>query len=94
VALYNPRSRDRHWQLERARQLLLAHRPTTTPVVLARQLSREGERHLISTLATFPAEAVDMLTLVLVGNSQTLERDGRLLTPRGYPPVAGDSKSG
>ncbi|MFM9072394.1 MAG: precorrin-3B C(17)-methyltransferase [Cyanobium sp.] len=84
VALYNPRSQDRHWQLERARELLLAHRPPTTPVVLARQLSRPGEACAVHTLASFPCEAVDMVTLVLVGNGQTREREGWLLTPRGY----------
>lgn len=94
VALYNPRSKDRQWQLERARELLLAHRPPTTPVLLARQLSRPEEHCSLHTLATFPAEAVDMLTLVLIGNSQTRERDGLLLTPRGYPPGAGREKSG
>jgi len=94
VALYNPRSQDRHWQLERARELLLAHRPATTPVLLARQLSRPGEHCLTSTLASFPSEAVDMVTLVLVGNSHTREQDGRLMTPRGYLSGGGDRESG
>jgi cobalt-precorrin 5A hydrolase/precorrin-3B C17-methyltransferase len=94
VALYNPRSQDRHWQLEQARELLLAHRLPTTPVVLARQLSRPGERCAIHTLASFPCEAVDMVTLVLVGNSQTREQEGRLLTPRGYLAGSSSSESG
>jgi cobalt-precorrin 5A hydrolase/precorrin-3B C17-methyltransferase len=94
VALYNPRSQDRHWQLERARELLLAHRPATTPVLLARQLSRAGEHCLTFTLATFPSDAVDMVTLVLVGNSQTREQDGRLVTPRGYLPGGRHCESG
>ncbi|MFM7641739.1 MAG: precorrin-3B C(17)-methyltransferase [Cyanobium sp.] len=94
VALYNPRSQDRHWQLERARELLLAHRPPTTPVLLARQLSRPGESCSTYTLATLPCEAVDMVTLVLVGNSQTRAEAGRLLTPRGYPLEARSCESG
>jgi cobalt-precorrin 5A hydrolase/precorrin-3B C17-methyltransferase len=94
VALYNPRSRDRNWQLERARELLLAHRPPTTPVLLARQLGRAEETCTTHTLASFPGEAVDMFTLVLIGNSQTRERDGRLLTPRGYPSEAESHTSG
>lgn len=94
VALYNPRSQDRHWQLERARELLLAHRPPTTPVVLARQLSRPGESCAIHTLESFPCEAVDMVTLVLVGNGQTRAQDGRVLTPRGYLSAAGSGQSG
>jgi cobalt-precorrin 5A hydrolase/precorrin-3B C17-methyltransferase len=88
VALYNPRSKGRDWQLERARDLLLTHRPPSTPVLLARQLGRAEEACAVHTLGTFPSEAVDMFTLVLIGNSQTRERGGLLLTPRGYPPGA------
>ena len=94
VALYNPRSKGRHWQLERARELLLAERPPTTPVLLARQLGRAEEQCSVHTLATFPSEAVDMFTLVLIGNSQTRQREGLLLTPRGYPPGAESCESG
>ncbi|MEB3171006.1 MAG: precorrin-3B C(17)-methyltransferase [Synechococcaceae cyanobacterium] len=85
VALYNPRSRDRDWQLERARQLLLEGRPATTPVVLARQLGRPEEQVQLHSLGDLPVEAVDMLTLVLVGNSTSRQQDGWMVTPRGYP---------
>lgn len=85
VALYNPRSADRHWQLERARQLLLAGRGPATPVLIARQLGRPEETTSLHTLGSLPVEAVDMLTLVLVGNSATKEKDGWMVTPRGYP---------
>ena len=85
VALYNPRSRGRDWQLERARTLLLEHRPPGTPVAVAHQLGREGERVSLHSLADLPVEEVDMLTLVLVGNSSTRLQDGRMVTPRGYP---------
>jgi cobalt-precorrin 5A hydrolase/precorrin-3B C17-methyltransferase len=85
VALYNPRSLGRDWQLARARELLLEGRPATTPVLLARQLGRKGERLSLHQLASLPVEQVDMLTLVLVGNSSSRSSDGRMLTPRGYP---------
>jgi cobalt-precorrin 5A hydrolase/precorrin-3B C17-methyltransferase len=85
VALYNPRSRGRDWQLGRARELLLAGRPGHTPVVLARQLGRVDEAVSLSTLADLPIEQVDMLTLVLVGNSTSRVSGGRMVTPRGYP---------
>jgi cobalt-precorrin 5A hydrolase/precorrin-3B C17-methyltransferase len=85
VALYNPRSRDRDWQLKRARELLLEGRPASTPAVLARQLGRADESIRLHTLADLPVAEVDMLTLVLVGNS-TSRRDGDwVVTPRGYP---------
>ena len=85
VALYNPRSLGRDWQLARARELLLVGRPASTPVVLARQLGRASEAVSLHTLGELPVEQVDMLTLVLVGNSSSYAKDGRLVTPRGYP---------
>jgi len=85
VALYNPRSQDRHWQLGQALELLLTGRPGGTPVALCRQLGRAEERLLLTRLDTVDVEQVDMLTLVLVGNSSTRIIDGRMVTPRGYP---------
>lgn len=88
VALYNPRSLGRDWQLGRAQELLLRARPASTPVAVARQLGRDGESVTLHTLAELPIETVDMLTLVLIGNSTTYVRDGRMVTPRGYPGAA------
>jgi cobalt-precorrin 5A hydrolase/precorrin-3B C17-methyltransferase len=85
VALYNPRSLGRDWQLERARTLLLEGRPPSTPVAVARQLGREGETVQFHTLGSLPVEQVDMLTLVLIGNSTSRLQDNRMVTPRGYP---------
>ena len=85
VALYNPRSRERHWQLAQARAILLGGRSADTPVAVCRQLGRHGEEVRLHTLASLPVEEVDMLTVVLVGNSSTFVQDGRMVTPRGYP---------
>jgi cobalt-precorrin 5A hydrolase/precorrin-3B C17-methyltransferase len=85
VALYNPRSRDRHWQLQRACELLLEGRPASTPVAIARQLGRSEETVSLHRLGSLPIEQVDMLTLVLVGNSSSYLQDGKMVTPRGYP---------
>lgn len=89
VALYNPVSRRRRHQLERARDILLRHRPADTPVVLARRLGREGEEVTVINLSDLAPEQVDMLTLVLIGSTTTRRvprRDGGLwvYTPRGY----------
>jgi len=85
VALYNPRSQGRDWQLARAQELLLEGRPAGTPVAIARQLGRADEAVSLHTLGELPVEQVDMLTLVLVGNSTSYAQDGRMVTPRGYP---------
>jgi cobalt-precorrin 5A hydrolase / cobalt-factor III methyltransferase / precorrin-3B C17-methyltransferase len=89
TAFYNPRSAKRRDQLQRALAILSRHRPADTPVVTATNLSRPGETVRIVPFAQFDADEVDMLTLVMVGSSQskTFKRgDGRTYayTPRGY----------
>lgn len=88
VALYNPVSHRRRSQLPAARAILLGHRPPGTPVVLARNLGRAGESVTVTRLADLDVGAVDMLTVLLVGNSETraIRRGNRLwvYTPRGY----------
>lgn len=99
VAFYNPVSRRRTWQLGKAREILLTGRPETTPVVLARNLGRDGEQVRVVTLGTLDAADVDMLTVVLVGSSEsrTVARgDGRhwVYTPRGYAGKQNDDMKG
>jgi cobalt-precorrin 5A hydrolase/precorrin-3B C17-methyltransferase len=89
IAFYNPVSQRRRTQLAAAKELLLQHRPATTPVILARNLGRDGETVTVTELARLEIDAVDMLTLVIVGSSETrtVDRpDGGVwvYTPRGY----------
>lgn len=84
VALYNPRSKERVRQLQEARRILLAERSGSTPVAICRQLARPEEQITLTTLAALESSTVDMLTLVLVGNSQTRRQGPWLVTPRGY----------
>ena len=87
IALYNPRSARRTTQLAETAAILLARRPLETPVVIARNLGRPGESCRVLRLAELPEAEIDMLSLVLVGNSQTRVIPGdppRLYTPRGY----------
>ncbi|MGI9048111.1 MAG: precorrin-3B C(17)-methyltransferase [Rubrobacteraceae bacterium] len=84
VSLYNPRSRGRIWQLGKVKAILLEHRSPETPVGLVRNAYREGQRVTLTELASLGPENVDMLTVVVVGSSQTEIRAGRMVTPRGY----------
>jgi cobalt-precorrin 5A hydrolase/precorrin-3B C17-methyltransferase len=89
IALYNPRSRRRRDRLERALAILGRHRPPQTPVVVAANLGRQGESVTIVPLRDFDPAAADMLTLIMVGSSQSraiVRGDGRTFayTPRGY----------
>ncbi|MET8111794.1 precorrin-2 C(20)-methyltransferase [Streptomyces prasinus] len=90
LALYNPGSRSRTWQVGKARELLLEHRAPDTPVVVARDVGGAGERVRIVRLADLDPAEVDMRTVLLVGSSQTRvvrRGDGEevVWTPRRYP---------
>ncbi|MGI5349743.1 precorrin-3B C(17)-methyltransferase [Streptomyces sp. CA-250714] len=92
LALYNPGSRSRTWQVGKAREVLLEHRAPDTPVVLARDVGGHGERVRIVPLAELDPAQVDMRTLLIVGSSQTRASrrpDGTeyVWTPRRYPEV-------
>lgn len=89
VAFYNPRSEKRRDQLDCAMQILKAHRGPRTPVVVATNLARDDEKVTIVPLCEFNPEVVDMLTIIIVGSSQSRafkRGDGRTYayTPRGY----------
>ncbi len=86
IAFYNPVSRKRRWQLEKAKQILLNYKSADTPVMIGRNLSRDNESIQIESLQTLDIEQVDMLTLVMVGNQQTrwLSQKNYIYTPRGY----------
>ncbi|CAN7325455.1 precorrin-3B C(17)-methyltransferase [Phenylobacterium sp. LjRoot225] len=80
VALYNPISKARPWQLGAAFERLREILPPQTPIAFARAVSRADERILTTDLANARPEDADMSTLVLVGSAQTrrIERpDGR-----------------
>ncbi len=84
VSLYNPRSKGRDWQLGKVREILLEHRPPDTPVGVVKNACREAQEVAFTDLASLLPEDVDMLTVVVIGNSQTRVVAGRMVTPRGY----------
>ena len=89
IAFYNPVSRKRTTQLAQAKEILLKHRHKETPVVLARNLGRKEEQLRVVSLENLDPTQVDMLTVVLVGSSQTRRLqlpngEVRVYTPRGY----------
>ncbi|QDL93037.1 precorrin-3B C(17)-methyltransferase [Paroceanicella profunda] len=88
IAFYNPVSLRRRTLLAEARDILLRHRPADTPVLLASSLGRPEESLRYRRLDALDVGEVDMLTVVLVGSSQSrLARLGegpRMYTPRGY----------
>ncbi|WP_066707925.1 precorrin-3B C(17)-methyltransferase [Celeribacter ethanolicus] len=88
IAFYNPVSKKRRTILAEAREILLKHRPADTPVMLASNLGRSTEHVRYRRLDALEVDEVDMLTVVLVGSSNTrlahLGEGPRMFTPRGY----------
>ncbi|MGH3753131.1 MAG: precorrin-3B C(17)-methyltransferase [Pseudonocardiaceae bacterium] len=82
VALYNPRSAGRPWQLGQARDVLAEHRPGDTPVGLVTDAGRDGERVELTTLAELDPRRAGMRTVVIVGSSQTTRIGDWLVTAR------------
>jgi len=91
IALYNPVSRHRPWQLSRALTLLTEHLDAArTPVILGRAVSRPTESVQVTTLANVDCSAADMSTCIIVGSEHTrlIERSGStplVYTPRSLP---------
>jgi precorrin-2 C20-methyltransferase/precorrin-3B C17-methyltransferase len=82
VALLNPHSRRRDWQLARAREILLRYRSPENAVGIVRNAYRADQAVEVTTLARMQEVTVDMFTTVIVGNSQTRCFQSTLVTPR------------
>ncbi|HEY8381489.1 MAG TPA: precorrin-3B C(17)-methyltransferase [Microvirga sp.] len=84
VALYNPISKARPWQLGRALDIARTIHTPQTPVVFARAVGRPDERIAVADLAQADAGQADMATLVMIGASTTRRVGPYLYTPRSY----------
>ncbi|WP_327090319.1 precorrin-3B C(17)-methyltransferase [Nonomuraea sp. NBC_01738] len=86
LAIYNPASRSRTWQLPAARDLLLKHRDPATPVIIGRAVGGPAESVTVTTLGELDPTLVDMRCLLIVGSSTTrVTPAGTVYTPRRYP---------
>ncbi len=94
LAIYNPASKSRTWQVAAMRELLLEHRDPGTPVVIGRDVSGPREHVRVVRLADLDPDDVDMRCLLIIGSSQTQWHQAdpagdhpvdRVFTPRCYP---------
>ncbi|YCK37327.1 precorrin-2 C(20)-methyltransferase [Actinomadura sp. ATCC 39365] len=86
LAIYNPASRSRTWQVAAARDLLLEHRAPDTPVVIGRDVGGPQESVTVTTLGELDPGQVDMRCLLIIGSSTTRATEGGVVyTPRRYP---------
>lgn len=78
IAIYNPGSASRNWQVAELKDILLQHKSPSTPVILGRDVGGPEQSVAITTVADFDPAAVDMRTLLIVGSSTTtvIERVG------------------
>ena len=84
VVLYNPKSKKRTWQLERAQQILLQYRDGQTPVGIVVSAMRKKQQVRIVSLESLHREYVDMQTTVFIGSSVSSRYLDFMVTPRGY----------
>ena len=71
IALYNPISKARPWQLGKAFEVLLSVLPATTPVIFGRAAGRPDERIEVSALEAADPTKADMATCVIIGSPET-----------------------
>jgi precorrin-3B C17-methyltransferase len=84
IVLYNPKSKKRDWQLGAVQDLMLRYKKPVTPVGIVSRAMRQGQETIVTTLAEMLQKTVDMQTIVIIGNSQTLAYGPYIITPRGY----------
>ena len=87
ICFYNPSSKKRQDYLRRACEIILQHRAADTICGFVKNIGREGESGTLVTLSELRVTQVDMFTTVFIGNSQTREIGGKMVTPRGYKNV-------
>lgn len=85
LALYNPSSKKRAGYLKAACDILLETKPPETVCGIARNIGREGQSTQVVTLGELRRMETDMFSTVFIGNAQTLNVNGKMVTPRGYP---------
>lgn len=84
VCLYNPKSKKRTDYVENAAEILMKYRGPDTPVGIVRNAGRADESSCITSLSKIGEAPIDMFSIVIIGNSNTYVRDGKMITPRGY----------
>lgn len=84
ICLYNPSSRKRHDYLQKACDLMMQFKSPETVCGTVVNIGRDGEEMRLMSLKELREAQVDMFTTVFIGNSQTMELNGKMVTPRGY----------
>ena len=84
IAIYNPKSKGRKEHLEKAVNIILNYRKGETPVGIVKNSGRAGREIIITTLDNIDYKKVDMLSVLIIGNSNSYIKNNKIITPRGY----------
>ena len=84
VALYNPRSKKRTWQLPEAIEILRQQRPGETPAGIVTAAGTDEQEVLLTSLDQVNEQVITMRSVIIIGNSQTRLVGGKMVTVRGY----------
>ena len=89
IVFYNPKSSKRKEGLARAMEIAAKRRGQATPVGIVRNATRDGQEAIVTSIGEFGAyyDRIDMLSIIIIGNSQSYAGEGRIITPRGYKGV-------
>ena len=84
ISLYNPKSHGRPDLINEAVKIMLSYKSKDTPAAIVRNAGREGENYDITTLGELLNFEINMFSTVIIGNSKTFVKNGKMITPRGY----------
>lgn len=84
ISLYNPKSNGRPYYLNECIEIIKKYRSDNTPVAIVKHALRDGQKSSITNIGDFDDSIVDMMSIVIIGNSKSFIRDGKFITPRGY----------
>lgn len=84
ISFYNPRSKGRPNYLRESIDIISKYRNGNTPIGVVKNALREGEEVTLFTIDSFDENIVDMFSIVIVGNSHSFIKEGKMITPRGY----------
>ena len=84
IAIYNPKSKGRKDNLEKALEIISRYRKGTTPVGIVQDSGRANTKMEITTLDSVDCDTVNMLCVLIIGNSNTYIIGNKIITPRGY----------
>lgn len=84
IVLYNPKSSQRTWQIEKTVSIVLQYKSPSTPVGIVKDVSREDEEIVLTTLGKVTSCSIDMTTIVIIGNSTSFQYKDYMITRRGY----------